>query len=61
MWQLQQLRNAGIDRVIMIDLTRSEFGIPVVRVVIPGLEGSHKVPGYIPGIRARVALGSNGV
>jgi ribosomal protein S12 methylthiotransferase accessory factor YcaO len=44
----------------MIDLTRSEFGIPVVRIVIPGLEGAHKVPGYIPGVRAQLALRSNG-
>jgi YcaO-like protein with predicted kinase domain len=57
-WLLEQLRGAGMNRVLMVDLTRSEFGIPVVRIIIPGLEGSHKVPGYIPGIRARLALGS---
>ena len=36
---LDRLRAAGIGRVIAVDLTRPEIGIPVVRVVIPGLEG----------------------
>lgn len=35
-WQLQSLQKAGIERVIVIDLTKREFGIPVVRVIIPG-------------------------
>lgn len=38
-WELDQLRAAGISEVIVVDLTREEFGIPVVRVIIPGLEG----------------------
>ena len=29
---------AGLDRVVAVDLTRPEIGIPVVRVVVPGLE-----------------------
>ncbi|MGA7628657.1 MAG: YcaO-like family protein, partial [Methanoregula sp.] len=28
----------GLDRVIVVDLTREEIGIPVVRVIVPGLE-----------------------
>lgn len=32
------LRRAGLDRVIVSDLTREEIGVPVVRVVVPGLE-----------------------
>ena len=32
------LRRKGLDRVIVIDLTREEIDIPVVRVVVPGLE-----------------------
>jgi ribosomal protein S12 methylthiotransferase accessory factor len=27
-----------VDRVIVVDLTRAEIGIPVVRVLIPGFE-----------------------
>src|SRR5207253_7197769 len=37
-WELERLRSVGIERVIAVDLTRSDFGIPVVRVVIPALD-----------------------
>jgi YcaO-like protein with predicted kinase domain len=37
-WELAALR-AGISEVVAVDLTLEEFGIPVVRVIIPGLEG----------------------
>ena len=52
-WELEQLRAAGISRVIAVDLTRPEFVIPVIRVVIPGLEGDIRHPHYVPGARAR--------
>jgi ribosomal protein S12 methylthiotransferase accessory factor len=32
------LKKQGLDRVIVVDLTREEIGIPVVRVLVPGLE-----------------------
>jgi len=32
------LQNKGLDRVIVVDLTREEIGVPVVRVIVPGLE-----------------------
>lgn len=32
------LGKKGLDRVIVVDLTREELGIPVVRVIVPGLE-----------------------
>jgi putative methanogenesis marker protein 1 len=32
------LRKAGLDRVLVADLTRPEIGVPVVRVIVPGLE-----------------------
>ncbi|MDO9326720.1 MAG: YcaO-like family protein, partial [Methanoregula sp.] len=32
------LGKQGLDRVIVADLTREEIGIPVVRVIVPGLE-----------------------
>jgi ribosomal protein S12 methylthiotransferase accessory factor len=38
-WELTALGPAGINEVVAVDLTREEFGIPVVRVIIPGLEG----------------------
>jgi YcaO-like protein with predicted kinase domain len=51
-WELERLRSAGIKRVIAVDLTRPDFEIPVVRLVIPGLEGDIKHPHYVPGQRA---------
>jgi ribosomal protein S12 methylthiotransferase accessory factor YcaO len=35
---LTRLRAAGLERVIVVDLTRAEIGVPVVRVIVPGLE-----------------------
>jgi YcaO-like protein with predicted kinase domain len=55
-WELERLRSVGIDQIVVIDLTKEEFGLPVVRVVIPGLEGlEEKIPGYAHGARARAA------
>ncbi|WP_437311107.1 YcaO-like family protein [Sorangium sp. So ce388] len=55
-WELDRLRAAGIERVAVIDLTRRELGIPVVRVVIPGLEAIGGIPGYLAGRRARARM-----
>lgn len=52
-WALQCLRAAGVCRIVAVDLTRPEFAIPVVRLVIPGLEGDPRHPSYVPGPRAR--------
>jgi len=54
-WELLQLQQAGMNQVIVVDLTRPEYGIPVVRVIIPGLEGDPSHPDYCPGRRARAA------
>ena len=54
-WELDRLRSAGITRAVAIDLTRPDFEIPVVRVVIPGLEGDIRHPHYSPGPRVREA------
>ncbi len=35
---IRRLEDAGLDRVIVADLTRPEIGVPVVRVIVPGLE-----------------------
>jgi ribosomal protein S12 methylthiotransferase accessory factor len=52
-WELARLAAAGIARVVAVDLTRADFGVPVVRVVIPGLEGDIRHPHYTKGPRAR--------
>jgi YcaO-like protein with predicted kinase domain len=52
-WELDRLRSAGVERAIVVDLTKDAFKIPVVRVIIPGLEGLNEVPGFVPGKRAR--------
>jgi ribosomal protein S12 methylthiotransferase accessory factor len=54
-WVLRRLRSAGIQQVLVVDLTKPEFGLPVVRVVIPGLEGPDKGGrgDYVPGPRAQ--------
>jgi YcaO-like protein with predicted kinase domain len=56
-WELERLAAIGLEQVVVVDLTRPELGIPVVRVVIPGLEPLHDVPGYTPGARGRKELG----
>lgn len=52
-WLLERLRAVGIEQVVAVDLTRPEFGLPVARVVIPGLEGPDDHDDYRPGARAR--------
>ena len=52
-WTLDRLRAVGIERAIVVDLTRPEFGIPVVRLVVPGLEWDPHHPNYRAGPRAR--------
>jgi len=47
------LARAGLPDVLIVDLTKPGIGIPVVRVLIPGLEGSNDFAGYLPGARAR--------
>ena len=54
-WQLNCIRQAGLRQVVVIDLTKPEFGLPVVRVIIPGLEPMF-APGYVPGRRAQAVL-----
>lgn len=55
-FELERLNAAGLEQVVVVDLTRPEFGIPVVRVVIPGLESLHDAPGYVRGPRADKVL-----
>jgi ribosomal protein S12 methylthiotransferase accessory factor len=55
-WEMECLHAVGIDQVVVLDLTKPEFGVPVFRVVIPGLEGIDNSPKYLPGPRARAVM-----
>jgi ribosomal protein S12 methylthiotransferase accessory factor len=50
-WELEQLRDSGIEQIAVVDLTLPDFQIPVVRIVIPGLEGIAGAAGFTPGRR----------
>jgi ribosomal protein S12 methylthiotransferase accessory factor len=52
---LARLAAAGVNEAVWVDLTDPEIGVPVVRVVVPGLEGpaTRVDSGYVPGERAR--------
>jgi len=57
-WEIRCIKKGGPKRVVVIDLTKPEFGVSVVRVIIPGLEpifGSS----YVPGQRGRGVLGKH--
>ncbi|NTX00695.1 YcaO-like family protein [Myxococcus sp. CA040A] len=59
-WVLAKVRAAGVTQVVVVDLTKPELGLPVVRVVVPGLEPTHEAPGYVPGPRALRAMRGDG-
>jgi YcaO-like protein with predicted kinase domain len=54
-WLVDRLLSRGIEEIIAVDISRDAIGIPVTRVIIPGLEAPHDEPGYIPGPRAQAA------
>lgn len=49
---LDKLQSAGLAQTVIVDLTKAEFNIPVVRAIIPGLEGIGGIAGYQLGNRA---------
>lgn len=51
-WEFEKLRGVGIERIIIVNLTRPDFGLPVVRVVIPGLEAITQTVDTAPGTRS---------
>lgn len=59
---LARLQAVGIAEVVAVDLTKPELGLPVARVVVPGLEapyqGEHS--DWVPGPRARALLEPGG-
>jgi ribosomal protein S12 methylthiotransferase accessory factor len=51
--EMECLDAVGIREIIVVNLTKPGLDIPVVKVVIPGLETSHRIAGYVAGPRAR--------
>lgn len=55
---LAGLRRIGVDSAVVVNLTRPEIGVPVVKVVVPGVEAPIPLIGgraIRPGARARAA------
>jgi len=50
--ELASLSKAGVRQAVVVNLTKPAFDLPVVRVIVPGLEGGFD-PGYVPGRRAQ--------
>ena len=51
-WLLERLAAVGIGQVVAVDLTLPALELPVVRIVIPGMEGPDDHERYLPGARA---------
>jgi ribosomal protein S12 methylthiotransferase accessory factor len=51
-WLLDRLRSIGCPSVVVVELTKPGLDLNVVRVIVPGLEPAHDLPGYAPGPRA---------
>jgi ribosomal protein S12 methylthiotransferase accessory factor YcaO len=50
---LGRLRAVGLREVAVFDLTRQDVGVPVVKILVPGLENDiHHAHNYEPGARA---------
>jgi YcaO-like protein with predicted kinase domain len=55
-WTLARLCEQGFERALAVDLTQEAWGIPVVHVTVPGLEGLILKPNYTPGPRMQAFL-----
>ncbi|KIC40992.1 hypothetical protein RA28_21720 [Ruegeria sp. ANG-S4] len=55
---VSQLAIIGAPQVVIVDLSRPEFDIAVVRAVVPGLEAPHDDADFVAGPRARSVNGS---
>ena len=51
-WIVERLEAVGMRQVVVVDLSRPETGIFVVRAIVPRLEGSDHLRDYAPGARA---------
>ncbi len=59
-WMLKALSRVGITEAIRVDLTQADYGIPVARIVVPGLEAPHDDDQYVAGPRARKFAAASG-
>lgn len=57
-WLLQRLQAVGVEQVVIVDLRQAALQLPVVRVVIPGLEGPDDHDDYVAGPRVAKLRGS---
>lgn len=58
-WMIDRVLAEDLDQVIVVDLAKpAPFALPVVRLVIPGLEGVDDHPLYRPGRRAEALMES---
>lgn len=53
---VSRLEAVHVTEIVTLDLTRPSIGIPVVRVIVPGLEGMNDFCTCKPGPRARALL-----
>jgi YcaO-like protein with predicted kinase domain len=53
---LDSLKAAGARAAVTVDLSRRELGVPVVKVIVPGLESVAMAPQLRPGWRAPARL-----
>ena len=54
---IDRLLAQDLDQVIVVDLAQpAPFALPVVRLLIPGLEGVDDHPLYRPGCRAQALM-----
>ncbi|PJG51265.1 hypothetical protein CVM73_32125 [Bradyrhizobium forestalis] len=56
---VRRLARAGLTDILVVDLSRPDMGISVVRVIVPGLEGVVDSPSYVPGARVRAQAASH--
>ena len=56
-WAAERLSAVGLEQLIAVELTQARFALPVVRVIVPGLEGPDEhFADYVPGRRARALV-----
>jgi ribosomal protein S12 methylthiotransferase accessory factor len=60
-WMIARLRAARLDRVVVADLTSPAVGLPVVRVIVPGLEVTCVDPWRVGRRAEAVRAGTGGV
>jgi YcaO-like protein with predicted kinase domain len=58
-WVVATLGSQGMSEVVVVELTHSDIGIPVVHVTVPGLESIAGKPGYTPGQRMQAFLAAH--